>query len=134
MTSITKLLLATLGIAFLVILVTVTLQTKKQEGQPSSFVQPNTNSTTPIPTPTPNYDLERKTYLHMIQSALEIYRADNKVYPKTLKELVPCCLVILPLDPVKKSEYFYQVKPNRLDYTLSADFNDGTKYVLNAPK
>jgi hypothetical protein len=80
------------------------------------------------------FEGQKKADLQQIVSGLQMYRTDQGKYPSTLKELLPKYLAVIPKDPQTNSDYNYQVDKTRLDYSLSANLNDGTTYTLNAPK
>jgi general secretion pathway protein G len=88
-------------------------------------------------------DAQRKSDLHQIQAALELYRADQNTYPAAL----PACgqqLTIggtiymqkVPCDPLNTGKYVYTYVPNATDtaYSLVAcleNVNDQQKDTTN---
>ena len=80
-------------------------------------------------------DGQRRAEIYgQIQPALEIYKADNQQYPPSLDALKPKYLVIIPVDPVTKKFYSYRPSANWLDYTITAQLEDGTTLTVNSPR
>lgn len=79
-------------------------------------------------------DTQRTVDIEMLRVALEQYRADRRLYPDTLQDLVPSYVVKLPLDPADQAQYLYLVSATKLDYSLSAQLDDGTTLTREAPK
>jgi len=91
----------------------------------------------------PNYaqeanDSTRKSDLSQISAALRLYYYDYGVYPTTLGELVSSdtsetiYIRNLPKDPTTGKDYNYEISDDRLNYTLSAQLEDGRTYSINS--
>ena len=76
-------------------------------------------------------DLQIKTYISKLRSALELYRADAGNYPESLSNLTPKYINPLPVNPYTSGFYDYFSSSNT--YTLSAKLGNGTMYSQSNP-
>lgn len=77
-------------------------------------------------------DTKRTADLRTIQSALEMYRAENENYPSLLSDL-DRYISPLPRDPVTFKPYKYFSSHNRNTYVLKAKLNDGKYLTIQSP-
>ncbi len=97
-------------------------------------------------------DSRRQKDLSAIQTALEFYRVENGVYPPScttscspsssadiywIPDLAPEFVDALPVDPregagIAGQTYTYELSGGQ--YTLTAQLEDGSEYVLSSPR
>ena len=78
-------------------------------------------------------DIKRTADMRAIQSALEVYRADNDKYPFSLSDLQPY-ISSVPLDPTTNKQYEYTVGKGGVSYTLKAKLNSGEYQTVQSPQ
>jgi type II secretory pathway pseudopilin PulG len=66
-------------------------------------------------------DAKRVSDLASVRLALELYRNDNGSYPETTAFLAPTYIASLPLDPLDRTTYTYQISANGSSYSLGTD-------------
>ncbi len=67
-----------------------------------------------------------------LQSALELFRADNQSYPQNLSLLVPKYIQGVKTNPFNNKQYEYSLTGQN-KYTLSTQLPDGTTYTVASP-
>lgn len=75
-------------------------------------------------------DQIRKLNITNLDKALTEFFEQNKKYPKTIEELTPDYLKIIPLDPVTKIPYAYVPSDDFSGYSLSAALSSGDSYSV----
>lgn len=84
-------------------------------------------------------DAKRIANARAIESALELYKDENKVYPNNLEQLIPTYLAAMPVYPNNKTKYCtkeqlqykYTLLPNgdfKLEYCLGDQFTATSKF------
>ncbi len=77
-------------------------------------------------------DAERASDVAKMQTALGYYYQQNSTYPKTLNQLVPTFLSVLPRDPESEAVYSYKPLDNNTDYQLCASYELQQQQCVNA--
>ena len=74
-------------------------------------------------------DTDRAEDRFLLREGLHRFFQHNHAYPNNLPMLVPAYISQLPIDPITKGEYEYEVAENGADYTLCTYFETRTECV-----
>lgn len=77
-------------------------------------------------------DQSRKFDLSNLEKGLENYFEENKKYPEKLEVLTPDYLTVIPLDPISKNPYRYELSKDFKSFELSSQLSDKSVYSIKS--